>query len=145
MGSLNMGQSPLFLFIFVLFSFQYKLQFQCGLKKAEMVCLGFEYRASGWQAQARPRSYSGPLISAIVCLGSSVGKCKKWKKSEYEQKERCRLHLPLCGRKCVSEREKERERERVNGRNHVSTKKYVCVCKYLTDCGKEQQTFIGRW
>ena len=41
----KLGQSrPLFLFIFVLFS----LQIQYKLKKALMVCLGFEPWAAGW-------------------------------------------------------------------------------------------------
>ena len=41
----KMGLSrPLFLFIFVLFS----LQFQFKLKKASLVCLGFEPGAAGW-------------------------------------------------------------------------------------------------
>ena len=43
----------LFLFIFVLFL----LQFQYKLKKAQMVCLGFEPGATGWQAQTKPQSY----------------------------------------------------------------------------------------
>ena len=42
----------LFLFIFDLF-----LQFQYKLNKVQMVCLGFEPGAAGWQAQTKPRSY----------------------------------------------------------------------------------------
>ena len=55
---LKRANPGLFLFIFILFS----LQFQYKLKKAQMVCLGFEPRVSGWQTQTKPRSYGGHPI-----------------------------------------------------------------------------------
>ena len=52
---LKWANPGLFLFIFVLFS----LQYQYKLKKAQMVCLGFEPGAAGWKAQMKPWSYGG--------------------------------------------------------------------------------------
>ena len=52
----------LFLFTFVHFLFQQQtlIQFQhFKLKKALMVCLGFEPGAAEWCAQIKPRSYGG--------------------------------------------------------------------------------------
>ena len=83
----------LFLFIFVLFS----LQFQCKLKKAQMVCLGFEPGAAGSMFCYFKYFYSflknGPILASflfifvlfslqfqdklkkaqMVCLGSKPG------------------------------------------------------------------------
>ena len=59
-----MGQSRPLLFIFVLFL----LQFQYKLKKVQMVCLGFEPGAAGWQAQTKPRSYGGHPASRKYLL-----------------------------------------------------------------------------
>ena len=45
----SMGQTWPFCFIFVLFTSQYQFQ-KFKLKKAQMVCLGFEPRATGWHS-----------------------------------------------------------------------------------------------
>ena len=67
----------LFLSIFILFS----LQFQHKLKKVQMVCLGFEPGAAGWQAQTKPRSYGGtPKIS----LFKSIIFCRKQIRGVFE-------------------------------------------------------------
>ena len=64
-----------FLFIFILSAFQqqYHFQFQqYKLKKAQMVRLGFEPGAVGWQAQRKPRSYGGrPWFYLWVVLFSN--------------------------------------------------------------------------
>ena len=50
----KMGQSrPLFVY------FRHFLITISIIEKAQMVCLGFEPGAAGWQAQTKPRSYGG--------------------------------------------------------------------------------------
>ena len=59
---------PLFVY-FRPFHFQHQLY---KLNKAQMVCLGFESGATGWQVQTKPRSYGGRPTNEIFQLKSGA-------------------------------------------------------------------------
>ena len=76
---LKMGQSrPLFVYFH---SFLVTISIQ--IEKAQMVCLGFEPGAAGWQAQTKPQSYGGHIVGCCLLV------CLVWKRF-------CRLRLRRC-------------------------------------------------
>ena len=67
----------------VYFCLFYTLQFKFKLKKAYVVCLGFEPGAAGWKARTNPLSYGGTPSSKFkccfhqqLCLREKCSKCQ---------------------------------------------------------------------